>query len=362
MNNTHKLVLALGFAASLLSSPVFAVSDNSFAKMVQEIKSYPEDQQRDYFESRLKKLSKNERMLPSVGYLYYNGIGTTVDKDTAFNMYKRAADNDSSLGQYLLGRYYIEDLNDFKTGLAWLLKSVDKQEAMAALYVGQLYSDGKYVEKDEYYSLEYYHLAAKLGSTDAAFFIAEKMLSSGDDSNYAKGLEYLTFAADNNNTQACNTLAKLYITENIFVPVNAKKHIVYTSCAANNGDLTAIRTIADYYTRGYIVSIDNEQAVRYYERYIKMIGMSPSNKDDVDLFYQAGLAEYTKGDYKKAVTFLKISAKSGKAEAADSLGKMYENGNGVKSDLNEALDYYMLAQKNGLDMSESIVRVQTNLN
>lgn len=362
MNHKNKLLLSVGLAISLMSASALAADRGSskFTKMTNEVKRYPEEQQRNYFESSLKKLSKNDSQLPYVGYLYYNGIGTVADKTTAFNMYKRAANDKSKLGQYLLGKYYVEDLNDFKEGLSWLLKAADSEEPLAALYIAQLYSEGKHVAKDDYFALEYYHLAAKLGSSEAAFKIAEKMLSSGDASGYAKGLEYLIYAGDSQNLQACNTLAKLYITKNVFLPIDPKKHITYTSCAANNGDLTAIRTIADYYTRGYIVSIDNAQAAKYYEKYIKLIGMSPNNQDDINLFYEAGLAEYTRGDNRAAVEFLKVAAKYGKAEAADALGRMYENANGVKLDLEEALEYYKLAQKNGLDTSESIVRVQTN--
>jgi TPR repeat protein len=291
--------------------------------------------------------------------LYYNGIGTPEDKATALNIYKRGAENGSSISQYLLGKYYIEDLNNFKDGLAWLLKSADKKEYLAALYIAQLYSEGKYVAKDDYYALEYYHMAAQLGSTEAAFYIAEKMLSSGDSSKYAKGLEYLKYAADNKNMQACNTLAKLYITENNFVPVDPKQHIIYTSCAANNGDLTAIRTIADYYTRGYIVSIDNTQAAKYFDMYINLSGTAPTTQDDINLFFEAGLSQYSANNIKKSVNYLKIAAKAGHPEAANTLARMYENGNGVKVDLDEALNYYQIAQKNGLDTSESIARIQS---
>lgn len=363
MTNTNKLLIAVGLAISLMSAATVSARENgTFAETIVNVKRYSEEQQKDYFDFNLKKLSKSEKSLPLVGWLYYNGIGTPVDKATAFNMYKRAAINNLPLGQYLLGKYYIEDLGNFKEGLSWLLKAADSKEDQAALYIAQLYSDGKYVAKDDYFALEYYHLAAKLGSSEASFNIAEKLLSSGDASNYEKGLEYLLFAAKNNNLQACNTLAKLYITENVFVEIDPKKHIMYTSCAANNGDLTAIRTIADYYTRGYIVSIDNQQAAKYYEKYINSIGMEPRNQDDIDLFYEAGLAEFTNGDYKKSVDYFKIASKSGKAEAANTLGRMYENANGVKIDLKIALDYYKLAQKNGLDTSESITRVQSNMN
>lgn len=364
MKNKNKLLLAVGLAISLMTANTVASDRGSskFTRITENVKRAPEEMQKHYFEVSLKKLSKNDNELPYVGYYYYYGLGTIADKKTAFNMYKRAANDKSKLGQYLLGKYYIEDLNNFKEGLSWLLKAADSEESLAALYIAQLYSEGKYVAKDEYFALEYYHLAAKLGSSEAAFKIAEKMLSSGDQTSYAKGLEYLIYAGDEGNLQACNTLAKLYITKNIFLPIDPKKHITYTSCAANNGDLTAIRTIADYYTRGYIVSIDNDQAVKYYERYIDMIGMSPNNQDDIDLFYEAGLAQYRKNDGRKAVEYLKVAARSGKAEAAETLGRMYENANGVKVDLNMALDFYKLAQKNGLDTSESIVRVQTNMN
>lgn len=362
MKTSKKLLTAIGLTTLLISTSVFSSGEgDKFLKMTNDVKRYSEEMQKNYFESVLKKISKSEKQLPFIGYLYYNGIGISADKQTAFNMYKRSANEGSPLGMYLLGKYYIEDLNKFKEGLSWLLKSADKEESLAALYIAQLYSEGKYVAKDEYFALEYYHLAAKLGSTEAAFNIAEKLLSSGDPSGYPKGLEYLNYAAERQNVQACNTLAKLYITKNVFVGVDPKKHIIYTACAAKNGDLTAIRTIADYYTRGYIVSIDNDQASKYYEQYINSIGKIPNSKDDIDLFYEAGVVEYTIGNNKKAIEFLRIAAKSSHAEAANTLGRMYENGTGVKIDLNTALEYYQLAQKNGLDTSESIARVQSGM-
>lgn len=342
---------------SLLTQNAFAYK-TEFDKIRYELPAKSEIEQKKKFEAYIKKGARSVKSLPIIGYMYYYGLGTAVDKNVAYNMYKRAADNGDSYGMYLLGKYYIEDMGKTEEGLTELVKSTDKGNYYAAEFIGQLYENGKYVEKNAYYSLEYYHKAADLGSSSSKLVIAKKLLESGDEKNYQKGINFLISSADDGETEACLTLSKLYITENKFIELNPSKHVSYLLCAANNNNLEAIKTIADYYARGVIVMIDNRQSALYYERYLTLKGGIPRTKEDAEIYYKAGMSFYSMQKYRKAIDYFKTSAKAGNGEAAVALARIYENGYGVNPDNKLAITYYKLAQKYGIDTSESLLRVE----
>jgi len=353
-----KPILCLTVVSVILFSTFsFAKVNKGFTKIVRDVPAYSSERQKQFFQKYLEATSKNETLLPNLGYLYYYGYGTAEDRTTAVNIYKRAASQDDDMGMYLLGKYYIEDMNDTQQGLSYLIRSADKGNYLAAEFIAKMYEEGKYVKADNYYSLEYYHMASKLGSSSARFVIAQQLLQSGDESNYPKGMEYLRAAADLSNIDACKTLAKLYITENKVVAMDSKKHVVYTMCAADEGDIESIKTLADYYSRGVIVMIDNSKATKYYNDYIDIV-QKPKTAEEADMFYKAGVVQSSINNFRKAGDYFKISARAGNADSAIALARMFEMGYGVKQDFPMALTYYKMAQKNGKSTSEDIMRIQ----
>lgn len=356
--NMKKTLLSLSIVTTLFCSSAFAQITSEVLRVINDLPKYSEEKQRAYFNKTSERVSQNEKLLIPLGYLYYYGYGTIQDKTTALNIFKRAAESGDDMGLYLLGKDYVENVKDTKTGLSYLLKSADAGNYFAAEYIAKLYGDGVYVKADEYYSLEYYHMAAKLGSADAVFTIAQKLLSSGDASNYPKGIEYLSRAGEMKHLEACKTLSKLYITENTIVQIDPKKHVISLICAADGGDLDSIKELADYYSRGIIVMIDNNKAVRYYEKYLEL-SRAQKLKVDNDIYYKTGVAQIAGKSYKKGVDNLKIAAKSGHAESAQTVARIYENGYGIEQDYYQSLIFYKMAQKYGIDTSADIVRVQS---
>lgn len=352
------ILTATALSLILFTGFTFAAK-SEFDRIIEDTKYYSEEDQKKLFDNYVRRGSKNIKTLAMIGYLYYNGIGTPVDKNVALNMYKRSAELGDSNGMYLLGKYLIEENNDIEGGLTELVKASDKDNYQASEYIGHLYEDGKYVEKNNYYSLEYYHKSANAGSANSRLILAKKILDSGEEKNYKKGIDFLVASADLNNTEACLTLAKLYITENQFLSVDPQKHIQYLMCAADSGDKESIKTLAEYYAKGTIVMVDNDLSARYYGAYFGKRMGSPKNLEEANTYFDAGVAYYSVKKVKQAIEYFKAAAKAGHGEAAISLGRIYENGYGVKVDYKEASNYYKMAQKNGIDTSESVLRVES---
>ena len=69
--------------------------------------------------------------------------------------------------------------------------------------------------------------------------------------------------------------------------------------------------------------------------------------------FQKGLAAFQAGDYATALQEWTPLAKAGDALAQNSLGFMYNNGNGVLQDYKEAAKWYRLAAEQGIDSAQT---------
>ena len=113
--------------------------------------------------------------------------------------------------------------------------------------------------------------------------------------------------------------------------------------AAKRGDAVAQYKLGICYEKGYGVSKDNKEAVKWYRKAAK--------RDNADAQYKLGYC-YEKGygvsaDYKEAVKWYLKSAEQGDATAQYNLGVCYENGYGVSKDYNEAVKWYRKAAEQG---------------
>ncbi|CAG8581891.1 11245_t:CDS:2 [Dentiscutata heterogama] len=78
------------------------------AVMISNIKEYLHNRSREH-KSTLKTLNQhknNPQFGPIIGYFYENSIGTVQDKQAAFALYQKSADNGDPIGQYFLGKCY----------------------------------------------------------------------------------------------------------------------------------------------------------------------------------------------------------------------------------------------------------------
>ena len=113
--------------------------------------------------------------------------------------------------------------------------------------------------------------------------------------------------------------------------------------AAKRGDAVAQYKLGICYEKGYGVSKDNKEAVKWYRKAAK--------RDNADAQYKLGYC-YEKGygvsaDYKEAVKWYLKSAEQGNAVAQYQLGICYDKGRGVPKNYKQSFEWYRKSAEQG---------------
>jgi TPR repeat protein len=79
-----------------------------------------------------------------LGVIYNNGWGTPKSEQTAAFWYQKAADNNNSDAQYLLGLLYLSSkkINDTSLGQQWLEKAAENGDIMASKFLNKARKKG----------------------------------------------------------------------------------------------------------------------------------------------------------------------------------------------------------------------------
>ncbi|WP_188750763.1 tetratricopeptide repeat protein [Marinobacterium zhoushanense] len=106
---------------------------------------------------------------------------------------------------------------------------------------------------------------------------------------------------------------------------------------AKEGDPAALNLLGQMYENGWGVDADVEMAQRYYER-----GARQGHLDSVN-----SLRALKNKAYKAEFDKIKPAADAGDADAQNRIGEMYEFGQGVKRDIDQAFSWYQKAADQG---------------
>jgi len=109
----------------------------------------------------------------SLGVMHSNGEGVPQDYKQAVHWYTKAAEQGQSEAQYGLAIMYISGngiKQDNEQAVHWYTKSAEQGYADAQMMLGILYSQGKGVLKDYAKSHMYLNIAAVNGNQDAKHF------------------------------------------------------------------------------------------------------------------------------------------------------------------------------------------------
>lgn len=341
---------------SLMISISLTVNAKSISEFEEEIKNLSFEEQEKIFYKYMNSSGNKNETYPFLGYMYYNGFGVTKNTKAAIHIFQRTADEGSKIGHYLLGRHYIENGNDVTKGLNYLIQASDSNLIEATLYIGKIYKEGIGVIQDDYYSSEYYYKAAKIGSTEAKYIIAQDLLKSIEVSKRNKGLAFLTESAEGRYAPACRQLKDLYISKNNIITQDVKKHFTYLLCLADTGDLESIQKVAEYYAKGFIVMINNKLSYNYYNKYVKIV-KEPKTEDEIETYYKAAISNIKMKKYNEAVNLLKITSSQGHSESSNVLGRLYESNYLGNPNLKNSLKYYKLANQQGFESEIEVLRL-----
>ena len=261
----------------------------------------------------------------SLASLYVNDFGYDHNSDEAFRYAKLAADQGISDGIALLGKLYSKGQGVEKSiekALYYYKLAADQENIKALSYLADAYENGNGVEKSEEKSLfyhrkkfEYYQKRANQGDPESQVAVGWLFKNGvGVEKSSELALHYCELSASQNNALGQYYLGEYYAQDNQNRKAS-EKAMHYFKLSADQGNILAKFSLAQYLLKN---KKDEAKAVRYLQ---SILEKQPINFD----FFSS--CEYM-------------------------LAKCFENGQGIKKSISDALHYYELSAECGNDLAQ----------
>ena len=144
----------------------------------------------------------------------------------------------------------------------------EEGDATASYYLGKMYAQGQGVEKNEEKAVEYYQKAESAYNIDAAYELAQILLSEADnkeDERFISGLKYLKRAAYTGQADALYQLGELY-EQGVLVTKDYKSAFGFYLMGALKGNMKAQYRVSRLYFSGQGVPQDFENGLKWLSR------------------------------------------------------------------------------------------------
>lgn len=245
---------------------------------------------------------------------------------------------------------------EYEKALPLLRKAADSDNAAAFYYLGLMQREGKGTEKNYGKSCENFRKAAE-GGYQNAYLLTGICYRIGDGvkRDDTEAFRWAKKAADTVDQSRMNNEDKLvlslFMADRYFAGEGTLQDFSeaakWYEKAARLGDPRAQGVMAFFTFSGKGVVKDREKTKYWAEK-------AASQGDSMGEAFLGALFHYRENpDMKKAILWYEKSAMKNNEVAQYQLGRIYENGTGVKKDLTKAHHYYRLAAKSG---KESMIK------
>jgi TPR repeat protein len=389
--------------ATLLAAPVWA---DTPATLTQAIAAYNNGN----YAQALPVLQKaaaagNAEAETDLGDMYYHGLGTPKDPDTAFYLQTQAAAQHNGKAEDRLGGMYDDDgdaakafmwdarsaadgdpggeadlaydylysdgtSEDLTQALVWNQRAAAQNNQFAQYELGRMYHHGWGVDADQTTAVRYFQLAADQGEADAQEALGKDYENGdGEPQNYAQALHWFTLAADETCGCAAQNIGHMY--ENgEGVTQNYATAITWYKRAAALGNTDAEDDLGYMYENGEGVPADQTQAAQWYSQasaqndqfgsthlaimYLDGRGVEQNTTEahkllalaigdnDIDGEEAAGTALRDAKHYAEALPYLTEAADAADPNAQINLGYMYEQGEAVPQSYQTELTWALI--------------------
>ncbi|PKK69856.1 kinase-like protein [Rhizophagus irregularis] len=195
-----------------------------------------------------------------LGYFNYYSIGTTEDKEKAFNLFINASEENHILAQYFVGQSF-----------EYYEKAANKDYASGQFKLGWFYDNGISVKnkKDLKMAAYWYEKAANNRHLTAMYNLGH-LYKNGDgvDKDHQKAFELFKKSAEGGYSSGITMLGRCY-SSGIGVNIDKKKAVKLYQKAANLGEKVAQYNLALKYEKGDGVKKDLDKATYWYEHWYK---------------------------------------------------------------------------------------------
>lgn len=244
---------------------------------------------------------------------------------------------DLAFGAYQRGAY----------GEAFRIASKRAQEngdAKAMTLLGELYSNGFGVNRDEKKALDWYKQAADRGDREATFALAMMRIAGrGAPANREEGAKLLAFAAKLGSAPAAYNLALLNIEGQVF-PQDLNRAAELFKQAADAGNAQAQYALATFYKEGRGgLPKDPVQTARLLRAAALADNLDAQIEYAIALFNGTG----TPKDEAGAVALLWKASRRGSPIAQNRLARVLATGTGAPKDMVEGMKWHLIAKAGG---------------
>jgi uncharacterized protein len=273
-----------------------------------------------------------------LGHFNYLGIGTSVDKKKAFELYQQAAKNlRNCAARYYLALMYkdgvhVDSDNDKSFELA---KELTEEKYSPGIYMlGYCYHHGIGTEVDKKKAFELYQQAANLKHCAARHSLA-LMFKDGDfiDKDYNKSFELAEGLTEEQYSPGINMLGYCYH-HGIGTEVDKKRAFELYQKAASIGNSTAQMNLVCMYKNGDGIDKNHEKAFEL----CKGLGDDLDGMNMLGYCYQHGIG--TSVNKQKAFELYEKAADLGHSVAQFNLALMYKNGEGIDKNYDEVFELF----------------------
>lgn len=268
--------------------------------------------------------------MEELGECYLYGIGVKKDTIQAFKWYKKSAEMGNKYAQYDLGWCYNHGYGvkkDSIESLKWFLKSAEQNEVRAMERVASKYYYGNGVKQDETKAFQWYLRMANLGDEGGMYHVGSCYVEGkGTSKNRDKAIEWLTKSANLGHNDAQNLLGDIYYDDEKY-----EDAVKWYSMSATKENPNSMAMLGYCYFFGFGVPADSTIAVTYWEKG----------------------AWHEEHDTLANGTILMMRYKN--PGAMHNLGVCYENGWGVKKNLQKSRFWYN--REKGIESDSTITEV-----
>jgi len=186
------------------------------------------------------------------------------EKQKSIPLFNKAAEQGQVNAQLMLGVLYLQEkyglrANEHK-GFEWIERAALSGDRRAQYGLGNMYSSGKGVAKDQAKSVEWYLKAAEQGEVNAQYMLGD-MYSSGKGvvKNLSKAVEWYSKSGDQGHDLSQLILGGMY-SNGEGVPQDYSKAFGWYQRSAAQGNIASQISLSDAYRSGHGVNVNFVQA------------------------------------------------------------------------------------------------------
>lgn len=277
-----------------------------------------------------------------LGYLHYNGeITGRPDYIQASGWFHRSADN-GNYGAYKgLGLMYLDGKGtkkNYKKGLEWLEKAVDKGLVGILSIIGEVYIYGGYGVNQDFELAETWFMKGLNDQDSRSLYGMGLLYGVRDDSkqSWNKAFEWFTKATRYDESEAQISLGRMY-QNGLGCKKNYKLARKWYELAVKNGNPEGYANLGKMRHYGHGITIDYDIALDLY----KKAGDCGEALNGIGLLYQGGRGVFQ--NHNTAMMYFKKAADKESEGAYNSLGNTYRHGYSTNVNLQLAFKYYTMS-------------------